>query len=105
MEQKSVDTQLLSLIMMLASGAWQYLGKVPDQVSGKVTKDLKHAQMFIDLLRMLKEKTKGNLSADEDKMLANTVSDLEINYVDEAEKSAKEAPAAPAQPAEASKNS
>jgi hypothetical protein len=86
MDQQSVDTHFLSLVMMLASGAWQQMGKVPDQMSGKVEKNLEQSKMFIDILRMLKEKTKGNLSADEDKMIASTVSDLELNYVDEAGK-------------------
>jgi hypothetical protein len=86
MDQKTVDTHFLSLVMMLASGAWQQMGKVPDQLSGKVERDMSHAQMFIDLLIMLKEKTKSNLSSDEEKMIAHTISELELNYADEIKK-------------------
>jgi hypothetical protein len=44
------------------------------------------AQFSIDLIDMLKEKTKGNLSEYEQKFLENTVSQLKLNYLDEAEK-------------------
>lgn len=83
MEEKNVNPHFISLIMMLASACWQQLGKVPNPVSGKVEKDVTHAQVTIDLLSMLHDKTKGNLSSEEEKMLANTLSDLQLNYVDE----------------------
>jgi hypothetical protein len=64
-------------------------------MTGKTEKELANAQITIDLLAMLKEKTKGNLSPDEDRMLSNTLSDLQLNYADEAAKSGQPA-AAPA---------
>lgn len=98
MDKQTIDTHFLSLVMMMASAAWQQLGKVPNPMSGKVEKDLAHAQMSIDLLVMIREKTKGNLSPEEDKMLSNTVSDLQLNYADEAAKEPAKVPGAPAAP-------
>jgi hypothetical protein len=90
MEKISSETHFLTLTMMLAQAAWQQLGKVANPVTGKIEKDLSHAQMSIDMLRMLKEKTKGNLQPEEEKLIANAVCDLELNYADEVEKAAKE---------------
>jgi hypothetical protein len=78
--------------MMLGSAAWQQLGKVPNPVTGKVEREVGNAQITIDLLVMLRDKTKGNLSPDEERLLANTISDLQLNFADEA---GKEQPVAP----------
>jgi len=86
MDEKSVNPHFISLVMMLASAAWQQLGKVPSPVSGKQEKELEHAQVTIEMLVMIREKTKGNLSADEAKLINNTVSDLQLNYADEVSK-------------------
>ncbi len=82
-DQVNKDKYFLSLVMMLASAAWQQLGKVPHPISGKTEKDLKSAQITIDILEMLKEKTKGNITAEEDKALTNVITDLQLNYADE----------------------
>ena len=98
MENKTSDTHFLTLTMMLAQAAWQQLGKVVNPITGKIERDLNHAEMSIDMLRMLRDKTKGNLQPEEEKIITNAVCDLELNYADEVEKSAKEqkAPETPA---------
>ncbi|MHB9154499.1 MAG: DUF1844 domain-containing protein [Endomicrobiales bacterium] len=88
-DEKNVNPHFVSLVMMLASACWQQLGKVPSPVTGKLEKEISHAQITIDLLAMLRDKTKGNLSAEEERLLANTVSDLQLNYADEATKDQK----------------
>jgi len=86
MDEKTVNPHFISLVMMLASAAWQQLGKVPNPVSGKMEKDIPHVQITIDLLVMIRDKTKGNLSGDEEKLINNTISDLQLNYADEVNK-------------------
>lgn len=86
METKDLNPYLFSLIQMFASACWQQMGKIPSQIDGKITKDLKSAQQTIDLLIMLKDKTKGNLSSTEEKMLTDTLSNLQMNYADEVSK-------------------
>lgn len=88
MDEKNVNAQFVSLVMMLGSAAWQQLGKVPNPMSGKVEKELDHARVTIDILSMLHEKTKGNLSSEEERLISNLVSDLQMNYADEALKKA-----------------
>lgn len=86
MDTKDLNQHLFSLVSMFASACWQQMGKMPNQVDGKITKDLKTAQMTIDMLLMLKEKTKGNLTDTEAKLLEDTISNLQMNYADEVSK-------------------
>ncbi len=83
MEEKKLNQYFVSIIMMLASACWQQLGKIPSPVSGKIEKDCANAQVTIELLEMLRAKTKGNLTPDEEKLLGNTIADLQMNYADE----------------------
>jgi hypothetical protein len=84
--QTEADYRLLALVMSLATAAWSQLGKIPHPVSQKIEIDLQQAQVTIDFLRMLLEKTQGNLKPKEQEMLTNVVSDLEMNFADEAAK-------------------
>ena len=57
------------LVFSLAAGAMQQMGKTVSPVTGKIEKDLEHAQMSIDMLDMLEAKTRGNLTDNESKLL------------------------------------
>ena len=52
--------------------------------------DLDSAKVSIDLLRMIKNKTEGNLTSQEEKLMLTTLTDLELNYADEVAKEKKE---------------
>ena len=80
------DFRLLALVMSLATAAWSQLGKIPHPQTQKIEKDLEQAKMSIDFLRMLLEKTEGNLKPKEHELLSQTVADLELNFADEAAK-------------------
>jgi len=62
------------------------LGELPDPVSNKKEKDLKAAKQTIDILGMLKEKTKGNLDSSEKELLDGILSESRMRYVKESEK-------------------
>jgi len=85
------ESHFLQLVYSLQSSAWFLLGKVMNPMTGKAEKDLGGAKAVIDTLLMLKNKTKGNLSANEQKLLDTAISNLELNYVEEIEKEEKEA--------------
>jgi hypothetical protein len=78
-----------SLVLMFHAAAMQQMGKVKNPVTDKIERDLEQAQMSIDMLDMLAEKTKGNLSDDEDRLLKRTIQELKLNYVDETAKTLK----------------
>ena len=71
-----------SLVIMLSSSAWMGLGKIADPVSGEVKKDLTGARYSIDVLAMLREKTKGNLNREEERLLNGMIADLQANYAE-----------------------
>lgn len=69
------------LLSMLASQAMISLGQIPNPMTGKPEVRGDEAKHFIDLIGILEEKTKGNLSSDEDAMLSNLLSELRMAYV------------------------
>lgn len=58
------------------------LGEFPHPTTGKYEVNLPLAQYSIDLLAMLKEKTRGNLTAEEDRLLDNILHELRIVFVE-----------------------
>jgi hypothetical protein len=72
-----------ALVLSLGSSAIVHLGEAPDPTSGQKREkpELAMAQQSIDLLAMLQEKTRGNLSADEARFLENMLFDLRMLFV------------------------
>lgn len=71
-------------ITTLALQASIALGKVPNPGTNKMEEDLIQARFLIDTLGMLREKTKGNLSKEEEGLLENILYELRMQYVDKA---------------------
>ena len=65
----------------LASQAIMGLGAMADPKTGKVIIDLESAQFSIDMLQVLDEKTKGNLSDEEKDELTQVLSELRGRFV------------------------
>ena len=72
-----------ALVLSLGSSVIVHLGEAPDPTSGQKPEkpDFTMAQQSIDLLAMLQEKTRGNLTADEARFLENMLFDLRMLYV------------------------
>lgn len=77
------------LILTLHAAAMQHLGKVMNPATKKVERDLEQARMTIDMLDILKEKTRGNLNPDETRLLEHLLFELHMNYLDELEAEGK----------------
>ncbi|MDR1784394.1 MAG: DUF1844 domain-containing protein [Endomicrobium sp.] len=86
-ETFNIDASFLNLITMLASSVWCYLGKMPSSALNKINVDLQNAKITIDMLLMLRVKTMNNLTEKEKEVLNSTISNLQINYAEEVEKS------------------
>jgi len=82
-EKKAPALDFNALVLSLGSSAIVHLGEAPDPTSGKKPEkpDFDMAQQSIDLLAMLQEKTRGNLSAEEARFLENMLFDLRMLYV------------------------
>ncbi len=78
---ESIKADFSSLVLSIASSAAMSLGLAPDQETGKTHVDKNMAKFNIDLLMMLKEKTKNNLTADENQLMISLVSDLQNHFV------------------------
>ena len=84
-ENKSMQL-FMGLCTSLVSQAWMQMGKIKNPMSDEINIDLDGASLTIDMLAMLKEKTKGNVSDDESKILDQSISELKMNYVMSKEK-------------------
>ena len=67
--------------LSIASSALVHLGEVPDPESGEVGRSLDVAKHNIDILSMLKDKTAGNLDADEMRLIDSVLYELRLKYV------------------------
>jgi len=74
-----------ALISTLATQSLFAMGLLQIKGQEKKEADLELAKYNIDMLATIEEKTKGNLTEDEEKILANTLSDLRMGYVQVAE--------------------
>lgn len=77
--------RFIEFVMMQAQNAALFLGQIPNPKTGEGEVNLDVARMFIDQLEMIQEKTRGNLSNDETAVLRNTISNLQMAYVEVAE--------------------
>ncbi len=81
-ERKSAPIDFYTFVLSLASSAFVHLGDAPHPETGEpVPPDFPLAQQTIDILAMLREKTKGNLTQEEEKFLENLLTDLRLRFV------------------------
>jgi hypothetical protein len=94
--------RFIEFVMMQAQNAAFMLGQIPHPQTGKAEVNLEVAQLLIDQLVMIQQKTKNNLNSDETRILAGAISNLQMAFVEAVrgeEPSSKEAsqPEAPPQ--------
>jgi len=89
MDEKNTSQLFMQIVIQNQQMAMISLGKVKNPVSDSLKKNLEYAKLSIDTLDMLIQKTKGNLSEYEEKLLAETVNQLKIIYVEESTKEEK----------------
>jgi hypothetical protein len=71
-----------TFILSLSHSALMHLGEVPHPDTDRIEKDLSLAKQNIDLLTVLEEKTKGNLTGDEERLLHQVLFDLRMRFVE-----------------------
>lgn len=75
------QTMFTEFIMNVASSAFIYMGLVEHPATGRRQVDMMAAKESIDVLMMLRDKTKGNLSKGEEKFFDELLSDLKTQFV------------------------
>ncbi|MBV9947018.1 MAG: DUF1844 domain-containing protein [Myxococcales bacterium] len=71
-----------TFILSLSHSALMHLGEAPNPETGAVEQDLPLARQTIDLIGMLEEKTKGNLTGDEERLIGQILFDLRMRFVE-----------------------
>jgi hypothetical protein len=75
-------TAFALIVQVIAMPAYAALGMVPDPASGRRRVDRAAAQEMIDLLAVLEQKTRGNLSFEESNFLSRVLYDLRLAFVE-----------------------
>ncbi len=79
-----------TFVLSLSHSALMHLGEAPDPDTNETAHvDLGLAKQNIDILGMLEEKTKSNLTGDEERLLAQVLFDLRMRFVEKSKQAAK----------------
>jgi len=80
-EEALPEVDFNSFIFSLSTSVLIQLGEIEDPFTQKPAKNLPLAKQTIDLIGMLKEKTKGNLTPQEERVIESILYDLRMRYV------------------------
>ncbi len=75
------EVTFVAFVMSLNTSALFHLGEISDPTTGEKQQDLVLVKHTIDTLQLLEEKTKGNLTDEEQDLLRNALCDLKMRYV------------------------
>lgn len=76
------EVRFEDVVGLLATQALSYLGYFADPQTGQAVVSLEYAKLHVDMLAILEERTKGNLTEQEQKFLAKTLSQLRMEFVE-----------------------
>ena len=75
-----------AFVLSLSTTALAALGQCDDPAFMDLPREPEIARNNIDILLMLRDKTKGNLTSDEDRLLSSVIYDLQMRYLRETQK-------------------
>ena len=78
-----MEMNFTMFVQMYHTQALIALGKLKNPVNDQIEKNFEQAKLLIDILVLIKDKTIGNLDADEDKILNESLKNLQLNYISE----------------------
>ena len=82
-EEQTSGLSFAAFVLSLAHTAAVHFGDIPDPVSGKAAEqNLPAAQQMVDILALLEEKTRGNLTAEERQLLDQILYELRLRFVE-----------------------
>ncbi len=74
------------LVAIFEVSGWQALGKIPNPLTGKTEVNLPAARNAVDILMLLRDKSRNNLVPEEEKLLASAIANLQLNYTETVKK-------------------
>jgi hypothetical protein len=75
-----------AFLISLSTQALMHLGEMANPLSGKVEVDIPGAKQLIDIIGVLRDKTRGNLDSGEEKLMEDVLFDLRMRYVEAVKK-------------------
>ena len=75
-----------AFVISLSTQALMHLGEIANPLSGKMEPDMPVAKQLIDIIGVLREKTRGNLDSGEEKLMEDVLFDLRMKYVEAVKK-------------------
>jgi hypothetical protein len=81
-EEMLPQVDFSTFVLSLSHSALMHLGQAPNPETGQVERNLPLARQTIDLIGMLDEKTKGNLSGEEERLVGQILFDLRLRFVE-----------------------
>ncbi|HEU4577953.1 MAG TPA: DUF1844 domain-containing protein [Polyangiaceae bacterium] len=81
-DQELPAIDFATFVLSLSHSALVHLGDAPDPSGGPAKRDVAMAKQTIDLLAVLQEKTEGNLTGEEERLLDQVLYDLRMRYVE-----------------------
>lgn len=82
MDTQENQVDFAGLILGFSSAALYYLGEQVVEGRAIGERNLPLARQNIDIIAMLREKTRGNLSEDETRLIETVLHDLQIRYIE-----------------------
>jgi hypothetical protein len=81
-EEAIPEIDFATFIVSLSHSALLHLGEAPHPETDAIERNIPLAKQTIDLLGVLEEKTKGNLTGDEERLLTQMLFDLRMRFVE-----------------------
>jgi len=80
--ESATEINFATFIVGLSTEALSALGEIPHPATGERSRDLDAAQQLIDIIGMLRDKTRGNLDVNEENLIEAILFDLRMKYVE-----------------------
>jgi len=80
------DINFSTFVISLSTQALMHLGEITNPITGNIDTDVPAAKQMIDMLGMIREKTSGNLNANEARLMQDILFDLRMKYVEAVKK-------------------
>ena len=92
-KQESSEVTFVGFVLSLAHTAAFHFGDVPDPVTGQAGEaNAAAAHQIIEILALLEQKTRGNLTAEERQLLEQILYELQMRYVEATQSAPQEPP-------------
>ena len=85
-EDESQELNFSNYIASLGFQALIFMGEIPNPITQQTEKNLAQSKFLIDTLVILREKTKGNLTEQEDRLLNGSIYELQVKFIEILEK-------------------